>query len=113
MSEPPAGSPQSPVDPTVVKAEHDAAAEAAEEVAGVEAAETVEAAAPPAGEGAGHESGQDSAGHDGEHGHAEHGHGGEALGPIEWSQWAAGLVGVAAGAIVAVAFALSTGYITV
>lgn len=115
MSEPPAGTPESTVDPTVVKAEHDAAAEAAEDVAGIEAAEATAmapTAEPPAGDAA-HEAGHGGAGHEGGHGHAEHGHADEALGPIEWSQWAAGLVGVAAGALVAVAFALSSGYITV
>jgi hypothetical protein len=41
--------------------------------------------------------------------HDDHGHAGEALGPIDWPQWAAGILGVAIGIVIAAGFALSTG----
>ena len=45
-------------------------------------------------------------GDDGEH--DDHAHGGDALGPIDTFAWGAGLIGVALGAAVAVAFWLAT-----
>lgn len=42
------------------------------------------------------------------HGHDEDGHDGEALGPIDSTAWAAGLVGVALGLVVALCFVLAT-----
>lgn len=44
-------------------------------------------------------------GHD-EHGH---GHGADALGPINWRMWLVGVVGVATAAIVVAGFVLATG----
>lgn len=63
--------------------------------------------------GAGHTPG-DGAVHDtpdgGHHdSHAAHDHGGMGLGPIDWTAWGIGIVGVAAGLATAVCFALSTG----
>lgn len=37
----------------------------------------------------------------------EHGHGGEALGPIDWAAWAYGVIGVAAGTLVVLCFWLA------
>lgn len=96
MSEPTASASDHPVDPaTAVRAEHEAAAEAAEEMAATDASDA----------------GHGTAGHEG--GHGEHGHEDEALGPLDWGAWAAGLVGVAAGLLVAAAFVLSTGVLAV
>jgi hypothetical protein len=50
-------------------------------------------------------------GHDDDHGPG-HEHAGEALGPIDVAAWGAGIVGVLLGAVIAVAMAMSTGYIT-
>ena len=59
-----------------------------------------------------------SAGHDpaqasSDHGHNDHGgghgHGGEALGPIDVTMWAVGILGVALGLLVAVCIAFATG----
>lgn len=57
-------------------------------------------------------------GHEDAHGaaanHAGHdGHDGMDLGPIDWAAWAVGIVAVAAGLIVAVCAAISTGAIAV
>ena len=96
MSEPTASASDHPVDPaTAVRAEHEAAAEAAEEMAATDASDA----------------GHGTAGHEG--GHGEHGHEDEALGPLDWGAWGAGLVGVAAGLLVAAAFVLSTGVLAV
>jgi hypothetical protein len=100
MSEPVGAPDPSDAQTTATRAEHDAATEAAEEVAGAEASEAIDTAET---DDAGH------GGHDDGHG----GHDAVALGPIDWAQWAAGLVGIAAGALVAVSFALGTAYITV
>ena len=40
-----------------------------------------------------------------------HGHDDMGLGPIDWTAWIVGLAGVAAGAVTAFCFALSTGYL--
>ncbi len=46
--------------------------------------------------------------------HAGHGgHEAMALGPVDWTAWAVGLVGILAGVVVAICAALSTGAITV
>ena len=49
----------------------------------------------------------------GDHGidteHDDHGHADDALGPIDWAQWAVGILGVVIGIVIAVGFALSTG----
>jgi hypothetical protein len=100
MSEPVGAPDPADAQTTAARAEHDAATEAAEEVAGAEASEAIDTAET---DDAGH------GGHDDGHG----GHDAVALGPIDWAQWAAGLVGIAAGALVAVSFALGTAYITV
>jgi hypothetical protein len=99
MSEPVGAPDPADAQTTATRAEHDAATEAAEEVAGAEASEAIDTAEP-------HDPVEtDDAGHGG--------HDAVALGPIDWAQWAAGLVGIAAGALVAVSFALGTAYITV
>ncbi len=46
--------------------------------------------------------------HGDDHGHDDHAHGEEPLGPIDVAAWGAGLLGLAAGLIVALCFALST-----
>jgi hypothetical protein len=52
--------------------------------------------------------GDESADLDEEHPN-EHDHDGEALGPIDSTAWAAGVVGVALGLVVALCFVLATG----
>jgi hypothetical protein len=47
--------------------------------------------------------------HDG--GHDEHGHGGDTLGPIDWTMWGVGVVGVVAGLIVTAGFVVATGFV--
>ena len=50
--------------------------------------------------------------HGEDHGHDDHAHGDDdALGPIDSAAWAAGIVGIAVGLVIAGAFALSTGAI--
>jgi hypothetical protein len=49
-------------------------------------------------------------GHD-DHAHGGHGHLAEPLGPIDWPMWGAGALGVAAGAVVAACFAVTTGLV--
>jgi hypothetical protein len=46
--------------------------------------------------------------HGDDHGHDDHAHAEEALGPIDVAAWGAGLLGVIAGLIVAVCFMLAT-----
>ncbi len=43
--------------------------------------------------------------------HDPHGHDEMGLGPIDWTAWIVGLAGVAAGALTALCFALSAGYV--
>jgi len=49
--------------------------------------------------------------HGEDHGHDDHGHGEDALGPIDVAAWGAGAIGLAVGAGVALCFALATGAI--
>ncbi len=50
--------------------------------------------------------------HGADAGHGDgHGHGGPALGPIDWKAYGAGLVGAAMGLVVAAVLAITTGYI--
>ena len=46
--------------------------------------------------------------HGGDHGHDDHAHGEESLGPIDGPAWGAGILGVLLGLAVAVAFVLAT-----
>jgi hypothetical protein len=70
-----------------------------------------DAAAPETQAAAPHDMHDGGHGHDDDHG-AGHEHAGEALGPIDVAAWGAGIVGVLLGAVIAVAMAMSTGYIT-
>jgi hypothetical protein len=47
-------------------------------------------------------------GHDAGDGHDDHGHAADALGPIDWTMWAVGLLGVLVAAIVVVGFVIAT-----
>ena len=47
-------------------------------------------------------------GHDAGHGHDDHGHAADTLGPIDWTMWAVGLLGVLVAAIVVAGFVLAT-----
>ncbi|MEW5991899.1 MAG: hypothetical protein AB1736_11220 [Chloroflexota bacterium] len=49
--------------------------------------------------------------HGGDHGHDDHAHADEPLGPIDVPAWGAGALGIAAGLAVAVVMALSTGWL--
>jgi ABC-type Zn2+ transport system substrate-binding protein/surface adhesin len=46
--------------------------------------------------------------HDG--GHDEHGHDADTLGPIDWTMWGVGVLGVIAALIVAAGFVAATGF---
>jgi len=48
------------------------------------------------------------AAHDAGHGHDDHGHAADTLGPIDWTMWAVGLLGVLVAAIVVAGFVLAT-----
>lgn len=48
--------------------------------------------------------------HGGDHGHDDHGHDAEVLGPIDWSMWGVGVLGVALAFVVAACFVFSTGF---
>ena len=50
--------------------------------------------------------------HGGDHGHDDHAHEEEPLGPIDVPLWGAGVAGVLLGMAVAVAFVLATGPVT-
>lgn len=50
-------------------------------------------------------------GHDEASGHDEHGHDALPLGPIDIYAWGAGLLGVALGVVIALAFASATGMV--
>lgn len=47
----------------------------------------------------------------GDHGHDDHAHTGEVLGPVDTWAWGAGLLGLAVAAVTVVCFALATGAI--
>jgi hypothetical protein len=50
--------------------------------------------------------------HGEDHGHDDHAHGdGEALGPLDVQAWGAGALGIAAGVLVALVMAASTGWL--
>jgi hypothetical protein len=49
-----------------------------------------------------------TADHGDEHGHDDHAHDSMELGPVDWPMWGAGALGVAAGLVVAAAFAVAT-----
>lgn len=49
--------------------------------------------------------------HGGDHGHDDHAHAEEALGPIDVAAWGAGALGLVIGVVVALCFAVSTGAI--
>jgi len=44
------------------------------------------------------------------HGHDDHAHVSEALGPIDWTMWGVGLLGVAVALAMTLGFVLSTGF---
>jgi hypothetical protein len=46
--------------------------------------------------------------HDAAHGHDDHGHAADTLGPIAWKMWAAGLIGVLAALAVLIGVVLAT-----
>lgn len=47
------------------------------------------------------------------HGHDDHGHLAEPLGPIDWRMWGVGILGVVAGLVVAVFMALATDFVLI
>jgi hypothetical protein len=51
-----------------------------------------------------------TADHGEEHGHDDRAHAGDALGPIDWTMWAVGVVGVVVALIVTAGLALATGF---
>lgn len=44
------------------------------------------------------------------HGHDDHAHGSDALGPVDWTMWGVGAVGVLIAIAVAAAFVMATGF---
>jgi hypothetical protein len=50
------------------------------------------------------------AGHGTAHGHDDHGHAADTLGPIAWRMWGAGVLGVLAALAVVVGVVLATGF---
>jgi hypothetical protein len=48
--------------------------------------------------------------HGEEHGHDDHAHADETLGPIDWTMWAVGVAGVVVALIVTAGLALATGF---
>jgi len=48
--------------------------------------------------------------HGDDHGHDDHGHPIEALGPIDWAMWGAGVLGVVVGLIMTVGLVLATNF---
>ncbi len=52
---------------------------------------------------AAHGTGQDAG-----HGHDDHGHAADALGPIDWPMWLVGLLGVVVALVIVVGFAIAT-----
>ena len=55
------------------------------------------------------DNGDGEAGHGGGHGHDAHG-GGAALGPIDWTMWGVGVLGVAAALLVVAGFVVATSF---
>jgi hypothetical protein len=53
----------------------------------------------------------DTSDHGDDHGHDDHAHGEEPLGPIDLFAWGAGILGILIGAGMAAAFAVATGAI--
>lgn len=51
-----------------------------------------------------------SADHGEDHGHGDHAHGSEALGPIDWTMWAVGAAGVAVALIVTAGLSAASGF---
>ena len=49
-----------------------------------------------------------TADHGDDHGHDDHAHASEALGPIDWAMWGVGVVGVIAALVIVAGFALAT-----
>ena len=49
-------------------------------------------------------------GHDDGHGHDEHGHAADKLGPIDWLMWSVGVLGVVVAMAVTAGFAVATGF---
>ena len=47
--------------------------------------------------------------HGEDHGHDDHAHGEEALGPIDVAAWGAGVLGVAVGLVITACFVIATG----
>ncbi len=48
--------------------------------------------------------------HDAGHGHDDHGHAADQLGPIDWRMWGAGVLSVIAAIAVLIAFVSATGF---
>jgi ABC-type Zn2+ transport system substrate-binding protein/surface adhesin len=48
--------------------------------------------------------------HGDDHGHDDHGHPAEALGPVDWAMWGAGVLGVVVGLIVTAGLVLATSF---
>ena len=50
--------------------------------------------------------------HGGDHGHDDHAHTGEALGPIDWPMWGVGVLGVIVALIVTAGLVAASGFST-
>lgn len=50
--------------------------------------------------------------HGDDHGHDDHAHSAEPLGPIDVAAWGAGVAGIALGLVVTLAFVMATGPVT-
>jgi ABC-type Zn2+ transport system substrate-binding protein/surface adhesin len=48
--------------------------------------------------------------HGDDHGHDDHAHGSEPLGPTDWTMWGAGVLGVVLALVIAAAMVASTGF---
>jgi hypothetical protein len=57
----------------------------------------------------GHGAAVHGTGHGTAHDHDEHGHAADALGPIDWTMWAVGLLGVLFAMLVVIGFVMGTG----
>jgi hypothetical protein len=51
--------------------------------------------------------------HGDDHGHDDHAHQEESLGPLDWAAWGAGILGIVAGLIVVACFILATSGLSV